>query len=498
MGSSVLLKMENISKNFPGVKALDNVQLTLNSSEVLALLGENGAGKSTLMKILAGVFKPDNGSIAINGEQVIFNNTKDSQNSGISIIYQEFNLIPYLSIGENIFLGREPRNSLGIIDWKKLYSQTSSLLNRVGLKDLSPKTIISDLTVAEMQLVEIAKALSFTSKILIMDEPTAALTDKDTERLFNIIKGLKKDGIGIIYITHRLEELDEIADRIVVLRDGKYIGESNIKDISKDYIVKMMVGRDINDVYPTRNYQQQEKVLEVTSLSLENKLFDINFNLHKGEILGIAGLLGSGRTELSKALFGFYKEKKGKVKIGNHEIVTIKNAIDAGIVLVTDDRKREGLVLGMSVYENLLLPSSRKISKKGILYKNTQDSIVNKWIEELKIKVSTPKTEVNSLSGGNQQKVVLGKWLEMKPKVIILNEPTRGIDVGSKQEIYQLINRLAEEGISIILISSEMPELLGLSDRILVMKNGRIVKEFEKGEASQEKIFIYASGGDEG
>jgi ribose transport system ATP-binding protein len=490
-----LLEMKGITKEFPGVKALDKVSIKVHESEILALLGENGAGKSTLMKVLAGVYQPSSGQIFINGEPVKIEGPKHSQNLGISIIYQEFNLIPYMSIAENIFIGREPRKIKGVLNRKKINEDTKKWLDKVGLKHLSPDSLISELSVAEQQLVEIAKALSFDSKIIIMDEPTAALNDADTNKLLNIMRDLKQQGMGIIFITHRLEEVEAVADRISVLRDGQYIGSELVKNVTRDDMVTMMVGRELTDLFPEKVNATDEVALEVKNLNVPGTLYDINFTVNKGEIVGIAGLMGSGKTELSRALFGLYKDMKGTVKVYEKMVRTPREAIDAGIALVTDDRKQEGLVLGLSVYENLLLPVYRKISKFGILQKRRKDEIVNRWIKDLKIKVHDPKVEVKTLSGGNQQKVVLGKWLQMNPKVLILNEPTRGIDVGAKAEIYQIMKRLTEDGIAIILISSEMPELLGMSHRILVMNEGRITAELKDIEATQEKIFYYASGG---
>jgi ribose transport system ATP-binding protein len=490
-----LLEMKGITKEFPGVKALDKVSIKVHESEILALLGENGAGKSTLMKVLAGVYQPSSGQIFINGEPVKIEGPKHSQNLGISIIYQEFNLIPYMSIAENIFIGREPRKIKGVLNRKKINEDTRKWLDKVGLKHLSPDSLISQLSVAEQQLVEIAKALSFESKIIIMDEPTAALNDEDTNKLLNIMRDLKQQGMAIIFITHRLEEVEAVADRISVLRDGQYIGSELVKNVTRDDMVTMMVGRELTDLFPEKVNATGEIALEVKNLNVPGTLYDINFTVNKGEIVGIAGLMGSGKTELSRALFGLYKDMKGTVKVYDKIVRTPREAIDAGIALVTDDRKQEGLVLGLSVYENLLLPVYRKISKFGILQKRRKDEIVNRWIKDLKIKVHDPKVEVKTLSGGNQQKVVLGKWLQMNPKVLILNEPTRGIDVGAKAEIYQIMKRLTEDGIAIILISSEMPELLGMSHRILVMNEGRITAELKDVEATQEKIFYYASGG---
>ncbi|HJV16314.1 MAG TPA: sugar ABC transporter ATP-binding protein, partial [Bacillales bacterium] len=355
---------------------------------------------------------------------------------------------------------------------------------------------IADLSVAEQQLVEIAKALSCDSKIIIMDEPTAALNDEETNKLLSIMKDLKQQGMGIIFITHRLEEVQTVADNIAVLRDGRYIGGASIKDVTKDDMITMMVGRELTDLFPEKPESNGQVCLEVKGVTVPGTLTDINFTVKKGEILGIAGLMGSGRTELTKAIYGMYSKMTGTVKVDSVLIKNPRSAIDAGIALVTDDRKQEGLVLGLSVYENILLPTYRKISRFGILQKCKKDEIVNQWIKDLKIKVHDPNVEVRTLSGGNQQKVVLAKWLQMNPKLLILNEPTRGIDVGAKAEIYQIMKKLTEEGISIIMISSEMPELLGMSNRLLVMNEGRITAELNQEEASQEKIFYYASGGE--
>lgn len=493
--SPALLEMKGITKEFPGVKALDQVSIRVNQSEILALIGENGAGKSTLMKVLAGVYQPSSGKIIIDGQQVIIDGPKHSQKLGISIIYQEFNLIPQMSVAENIFIGREPRKTKGVLDRKQIKQDTKMWLNRVGLHQLSPDELISDLSVAEQQLVEIAKALSFNSKIIIMDEPTAALNDEETKKLLSIMKELKEQGMAVIFITHRLEEVLLVADSITVLRDGKFIGNELVKNVTKDDMITMMVGRELTDLFPEKGMPEEQITLLVKDVQVPDLLNDINFSLKKGEILGIAGLMGSGRTELSRAIFGLYKNMRGSVKVNSREIRSPREAIDAGIALVTDDRKKEGLVLGLSVYENLLLPTFRKISRFGVLKKSIKDKIVDKLIKDLKIKVHDPRVEVGTLSGGNQQKVVLGKWLQMGPRVLILNEPTRGIDVGAKAEIYQIMKRLTGEGISIIMISSEMPELLGLSHRILVMHEGRITTELSQHEASQEKIFFYASGG---
>lgn len=496
--STARLKMVGIGKTFPGVVALDGVNIEVGQGEILALLGENGAGKSTLMKVLVGVYQPDQGEIYIDGQKVSIQNPRQAQELGISIIYQEFNLIPYLSVAENIFLGREPRAFKGVVDWRRLSTQTEELLKRVGLDHVSPKVLVNELSIAEQQLVEIAKALSYASKIIVMDEPTAALNEEDTQRLINIMAGLKQQGMAIIFITHRLEEVKKVADQVTVLRDGRFIGSVTAQNVSKDDIVRMMVGRDIKDLYPKRNDKLGKTVLEVQNLSIKDKLHNVSFNLVQGEILGIGGLMGSGSEILAKALFGIYAQAQGIVKVnGGKPIRSIRSAIDAGIALVTDDRKGLGLVLSMSVAENILLAHYRRLAKLGILAtKMKETEIVKEWVGKLHIKVHSPAVEVVTLSGGNQQKVVLAKWLQMDPKVLILHEPTRGIDVGAKGEIYQLMKVLTEQGISIILISSEMPELLGMSHRILVMHEGRLKAELPIEEATQEKIFIHATGGE--
>ncbi len=492
---SHLLALKNIKKSFSGVKVLKGIDLEVDKGEIVALLGENGAGKSTLMKIIAGVFSPTEGEIYLKGEKVTILNPKHSQELKISIIHQEFNLITDMTIAENIYLGREKKKFAGIIDWKKMREDTVAVLERVGIKHLSPNTLISECSVAERQLIEIAKALSFDSEVLIMDEPTATLNAKETDTLLGLMTSLRNEGIGIIFITHRLDEVMRVADRIAVLRDGNFIGSEKIVDVTEDKMVSMMVGRDITDLFPDRIIPQEEILMTVDNLSVRDKLHNVSFSVAKGEVLGVAGLLGSGKTTLSKALFGLEKLQTGSITFLDQSIQTPKQAIDSGIALVTDDRKGEGLVLNLSVYENLLLPFYRKIGKTGVLNKSKMDTIVSKWIDALNIKVHHPSVEVGTLSGGNQQKVVLGKWLQMNPKLLILNEPTRGIDIGAKTEIYKIIKDLTEEGISIILISSEMPELLGMAHRTIVLHEGGLSGELTAEEATQEKIFNYATGG---
>ncbi len=491
-----LLKMEGIRKSFNRLEVLHGINLEVKSGEIVALLGENGAGKSTLMKILAGVHLPSSGKISIEGQGVEIGSPKESQQLKISIIHQEFNLLKDLSIAENIFLGKQITSSIGIINWSAMNAKTENLLKRVGLAHLPPDRLVNNCSIAEQQLIEIAKALSFDSKILIMDEPTATLNNEDTQKLLTLMQELRAEGLGIIFITHRLDEVMRVADRAVVMRDGQYIGEDKVENLTKDQIVRMLVGRDLTNMYPERVPPLEEVILEVNDLSARKRLHNISFSVKKGEILGVAGLLGSGKTELSKAIFGLLKHSGGEVRMQGEKVNSPKSAIDAGIALVTDDRKDEGLVLDLSVAENILIPSYRKISQFGVLKKTTMKKIVDRWVTDLKIKTPSSESEVRKLSGGNQQKVVLGKWLQMDPKILILNEPTRGIDIGAKFEIYKIIHELSTKGISIILISSEMPELLGMSHRIIVMNEGKLTGEMDIQDATQEKIFEYATGGE--
>lgn len=490
-----LLKMANITKSFGSIQVLKGINMAVNKNEILALLGENGAGKSTLMKILAGVHQPTSGEIYLEGKPVKIENPKHSQALNISIIHQEFNLLKDMSVAENIFLGRELTKAKGIISWSLMKRETRKLLDRVGLESVSPDKLISECSIAQRQLIEIAKSLSFDAKVLIMDEPTATLNNEDTQKLLLLMQNLRNSGLGIIFITHRLEEVLQVADQAVVLRDGEYIGSSAVKDLTKDEIIKMMVGRDLKDLFPEKTIPQNERVLQVKGMSVKNRLHNINFEVRRGEVLGVAGLMGSGKTDLSKALFGLYPLQSGEVNMNGQSIKNPKMAIDAKIALVTDDRKDEGLVLDLSIAENILLPFYRKLAKFGVISNKAATSISDKWIANLKIKTTSRDVEVRKLSGGNQQKVVLGKWLQMDPQLIILNEPTRGIDIGAKQEIYKIVSELTQQGIAVILISSEMPELLGMANRVIVMNEGRIQGELDGEEATQEKIFNYASGG---
>lgn len=493
--NEVVLKLENIVKVFPGVKALDGVHLEITKGEVHALCGENGAGKSTLMKIISGAQGYTSGKMYFEGKEVKFSSTKEAQAVGISMIYQEFNLIPFLTVAENLFLSRQPVNKAGFIDWGKLNADAKILLEKVGL-NINSQTKVNELSVAEAQMVEIAKCLSVNSKLIIMDEPTAALSDEEIAKLFEIIRSLTKEGISIIYISHRMEEIFELTDTITVFRDGKYIKSMNTKDTDYDELVRLMVGKNITDLYPKREYTAKEIVMEIKNLSIK-KVKNVSFKLNKGEILGITGLMGAGNITLSKALFGCYGQVEADIIVEGKKLNIKKpiHAINNGISLVPDDRKNEGLVLIRSVRENISLASLDSIKSNHFLNVIKENEIVSKQIKQLNIKVSSSEQLVGNLSGGNQQKVVFAKMLEVIPKILILDEPTRGVDVGAKAEIYNIMNELTENGISIILVSSDLPELIGMSDRALVMREGEIVKELSKEEANQEIVLAYAAGG---
>lgn len=492
-----LLQMKNISKSFPGVKALENVELEAYSGEVLALLGENGAGKSTLMKILSGVYIKDNGSIIIQGSEVEIKNIKDAEKLGISIIHQELSLLPNLSIWENIFLGNEIFNGLTRRINKKLLREKSELLlKNIGF-NIDVDTLVKNLNVGERQLIEIAKALSKNSKVIIMDEPTTALTDVETDNLFKVINKLKNENMGIVYISHRMDEIFQICDRITVLRDGKYIGDVKTKDITKDDLISMMVGRKLEEQFPYRKSPEGRILLKVENLSFNEKVCDVSFEARSGEILGISGLMGSGRTEMAKTIFGEYKRTSGTIIVDGEEvkIQSPKDAIEKGVCYLSEDRKKEGLILGMSVGHNMTLANLKKY-ENGIKHINKvqESKSIQEFIKKLSIKTPSSEQLIKYLSGGNQQKVILAKWLMLAPKVLIIDEPTRGIDVGAKKEIYEVLNELKSMGKSIIMISSDMAEILGICDRILIMHEGEMAGELSRAEASQEAIMKYAVG----
>lgn len=498
MDNEFILRMVGISKIFPGAKALNEVDFDLKKGEVHALAGENGAGKSTLIKILAGVHRPDGGQIWLNGEKIDAQNTKKMLNAGISVIYQELNLIPHLSVAENVFLGREPvrKKFPGLIDWREMYEKVNELMKLFNL-NISPTAKVNSLGIAHQQVVEIVKAISIESDIIVMDEPTATLTGQEVDKLFEIIDTLKRKKVSIIYISHRLEEIKRIADRVTVLRDGQKILTDDLKNLEIETIIKLMVGRNINEQYPKENIPPGEELLKVEQLSRKNVCENISFNLKRGEILGIAGLVGAGRTEMVELLFGYQRKDSGKISIRGIE-TKIKNPQDAvrqGIGLIPEERKKHGLVLALSLYDNMTLSVLDRFSSWGFLKRIQLKRSVNSAVRDINIKTFSIKQPVNNLSGGNQQKVVLAKWFLRNCQIYIFDEPTRGIDVGAKLEIYRLMERLANKGVGIIMISSELPELLNMSDRILVMCDGKIVKELRREEASEESILCYAIGG---
>ncbi len=494
--SAPVLRMSGICKRYPGVVALEDVAFDVRRGEVHILLGENGAGKSTLMKILAGAVRRDAGTIELDGRALTEPGPRAAQAAGVSIIYQEFNLIPHLTVAENILLGREPRTRLpGVIDQAAVFREGARRLAELGV-DIDARATVASLGVAEQQMVEVAKALSIEAKVLVMDEPTSALSDQEIERLFAAIRSLKARGVGIVYISHRMDELYRIGDRVTVLRDGRLIGTCAIAETDLDALVRMMVGRDLTEKFPKEPVPPGEDALRVEGLARRGVLHDISFSLRRGEVVGLAGLMGSGRTELARAIFGADPIDAGSIRVnGRSETLnTPRAAIAAGVGFLTEDRKRQGLVLGLSVTENVCLPSVDRFSTAGCMHAAREAAEAERAIADLRIKTPGAGQRVVNLSGGNQQKVVLAKWLCRGADVLLFDEPTRGIDVGSKVEIYRLINRLAAEGKAILMISSELPEILGMSDRILVMCRGRIAGEFAAGTATQETLLQCALG----
>src|ERR1700712_14239 len=496
------LEMRNISKTFPGVKALDGVNLQIRQGEVLALAGENGAGKSTLMKILTGVYAPDaGGKILIDGNEIEMRDGNHARALGIGIIYQELSVVENLSVSENLFLAREPLNRFGLLDRPRSEREARTMLETIEL-DVDPSTRVSELSVGQQQMVEIAKALAYQSKVLIMDEPTASLSHHETRTLLQLIKRLRERNIAVVYISHRLEEIFELADQVTVLRDGRTVDTSPIAHVTRDSLVRMMVDRELSDLYPGSavSHASNEPVLEVHDLSLrpvkgaEARIRDIHFTLHRGEILGIAGLVGSGRTEIMEMIFGM-RPCTGSIAVDGKSVI-IRNphdAIEAGLGFVTEDRKAQGLVLGMSVRENFSLTHLRRYSPFQFLQRAKEDESCRQFVRTLGIKTPTIEQKVVNLSGGNQQKIVIAKWVARNPKVLIVDEPTRGIDIGAKAEVHALLARLASQGIGIIVISSDLLEVLAVSDRILIVREGRLNGEMTRAEATQERVMAAAT-----
>lgn len=497
MTTEPLVQMRDISKSFSGNKVLDYVQFEVMPGEIHALMGENGAGKSTLIKILTGIYQRDSGTVMIKGKEVHFHNPKEAELEGIAVIHQELNIIPYLTVAENMFLGNELTiGKTGILKIKEMKKKTREYLNRLGI-DLDPDIEAGQLSVGQQQMIEIARAIAADTEVLIMDEPTAALTNREIEALFKVILSLKEQGVGIVYISHRMEEIFQICDRISVLRDGEFVGVKQIKDTNFEEIVRMMVGRELGDRFPQRNVELGPEQFRIENFTCKGIFEKISFSVKKGEILGVAGLMGAGRTEIMEAIFGYRHKQSGKIFIDEKEVSihTPYEAIKSGIGFITEDRKIEGLVLDLTVRENFSLPNFKKISSKSFISSKTERAFVNEMITKLHVKTSGSEQTVKSLSGGNQQKIVIGKWLGIEPKILILDEPTRGVDVGAKKEIYQIMNELTARGVSIIMVSSELPEIIGMSDRILVIHEGEIGGLIDKEDASQEKIMQAATGG---
>jgi len=509
--STVLLRMQNVSKSFPGVQALDDVSLEVRAGEILGLIGENGAGKSTLMKILSGVYQMDRGAIQLQGQPTHIHDPHQAQELGISIIYQEFNLMPNLTVMENIFVGREP-GPFAFISYARLRQQTQDLLDRLGVA-LPATAIVRDLSVAEQQMVEIAKALSMEVRVIIMDEPTSALSDTEVQTLFTVMRELRRNGIGIIFISHRLDEVRSICDRITVLRDGKNVGELPADTATEDQIIQLMVGRSL-DTFFHKEIDEQAKVraeretegdlvLEVKNLSRSVSRLDtsattlegVSFNLRRGEILGLAGLVGAGRTEVARLIFGADRYDSGEIYVEGQP-VTIRSPLDAirhGIGFLPEDRKEQGLVLSLAVRENMVLANLDHITRLGFVKRGEERDWVQQYVDRLDIRTPSLDQRAVNLSGGNQQKVVISKWLMLQPRILIMDEPTRGIDVGAKAEIYNLMDQLAHSGVGIIMISSELPELLAMSDRVVCMAEGRVTGTLERDDATPERVMRYCT-----
>jgi inositol transport system ATP-binding protein len=493
--SEYLLEVAGVRKEFPGVVALDNVQFRLKRGTVHALMGENGAGKSTLMKIIAGIYTPDRGDFRLRGIDVQLTSPLNALENGIAMIHQELNLMPFMTVAENIWIRREPKNRFGFVDHRELRRKTAELFRRLNI-DIDPEVEVRELSVANRQMVEIAKAVSYESDVLIMDEPTSALTDREVDHLFKIIRDLRADGKGIVYITHKMNELFEIADEVSIFRDGQYIGTHSSKDVTRDDIIKMMVGREITQMFPKETVPIGDVVLSVKDLELKGVFHDVSFDVHAGEILGIAGLVGSGRSNVAETIFGVTPATSGTIEIRGKQVAVQSphQAMKNGMAFLTEDRKETGCFLLLEVLENMQIAVLRdRYVRAGFVEQGRLTRDCNAMSKTLRVKTPNMQEPVINLSGGNQQKVLIGRWLLTKPSILILDEPTRGIDVGAKSEIHRLISKLAGEGVAVIMISSEMPEILGMSDRILVMHEGRATGILSRQEASQVRIMELAS-----
>jgi len=484
------LKIDSVSKQFPGVKALDSISMNISAGKVHALMGENGAGKSTLIKILAGAYSKDEGKIFFDENEITINSPYDSLNLGIKVVYQEISLITGFTVGENIFLENYPVNKFGIVNWKILYEETEKLFSKIGF-DINPKTKISDLSISQQQMVEIARAVYQNASIVIMDEPTSSLTPNEIEKLFDVIENLKNDNIAILYVTHKIDEIFKIADEVTVLRDGKHISNRLISDTSEEILITDMVGRKVEAAFERPESITKNIVMSVKNISTKSKLKNISFDLSKGEILGFFGLMGAGRTELAKAIFGYDQISAGEVEINKnvYKKFNTSTMVKNGLGYVTEDRKEEGIVKDMNLRENMTLPSLEFFEKLFFIDKYKEKKLSNEYIKKFEVKTPSCERLITLLSGGNQQKVLLSRWLLRELKIIILDEPTRGVDIGAKTEVLSLINELAKDGLSVLLMTSEMNDLLNLSDRILVMANGEIKKEFLRNNVTQEEIF---------
>lgn len=492
-----VLEMRNISKQFSGVYALKDMHLNLKKGELHAIVGENGAGKSTLIKILGGIYKPDSGKIYMNGIEQKISDVKDARAKGINIIHQEICLVPYLSVYENIFLGREITNALHLKDKRLMRQKAQKILDDLNI-NIPPNTLIKELTIAQQQLVEIVKAISFDVKILVMDEPTSSLAENEVQTLFEVIEKLKKDGVSIIYISHKMDEIFQIADTVTVIRDGNYVSTKPVENTTADELVRLMVGRKIENFYIRTFNPKGEVALEVSNFNSQNYFHDINFHVRKGEIVGFAGLIGAGRSEIMLSIFGAQKYDSGQIRLHSKEIQIRKpkDAIQNGIAMVPEDRKGQGLVLTNTVGFNITLAALKYLIHRKFISKKKAAHLVDKYVNDLMIKTRNHEQLAIELSGGNQQKVVFGKWLATQPEILILDEPTRGVDVGAKAEIYRIMNDYAKRGLAIIMVSSELPELINMCDRIYVMHEGQIKAELDKNDFSQDIIMKYATGGE--